>query len=186
MSTSTKPIREQIRDHQTATGCTDDRMVGILCDFIQKLDDDGQLEAPWDQWLFEFVIENLERGPGDVPVPSWRTDPFTEQDRQVMRETSMAEVSDASMKDLAEQCLDNESLIGCIGYACRGDPQDLSRMLLNIDMTLEYPVDGEFLRSHDDDGEDYAGMLDFAKRMGLIDEEEKTVTPLGVEFREYW
>lgn len=58
-----RSIRDELREHQLATGCTDDHMVEILCDFIQKLDNDGQLEAPWYAWLFEYVADRLDTGP---------------------------------------------------------------------------------------------------------------------------
>lgn len=43
-------------------------------------------------------------------------------------------------------------------------------------------ITGEFLRLHDDDGDDYAGMLDWCKRFNLINETEDGLTDLGIEF----
>lgn len=61
-----KTLRQELREHQEATNCSDDQMVEILCGFIEKLDDDGQLEGPWYEWLFEWVTDHLHRAPGDV------------------------------------------------------------------------------------------------------------------------
>lgn len=59
-------LREELRKHQEATDCSDDRMVEILCGFIEKLDNDGQLEGPWYEWLFEWVADELFQPPGDL------------------------------------------------------------------------------------------------------------------------
>lgn len=185
-----KTIREQLRDHQIATDCTDDRMVGILCDFIQKLDDDGQLEAPWDQWLFEFVVENLEHGPGDIPPSNMpRYDPrFNEQDLQSMWEGALEEGSDLGRKKIAELVMDSWDLVSCIAACTVIDGEHscepLAKMLQRIDNKgdEEY-ITGEFLREHDD-GDGYPSLLDFAKRMGLIDEAEENITDLGREYME--
>lgn len=180
----TDRIREELRAHQIATDCTDDHMVGILCKFIQKLDDDGQLQAPWEQWLFEFVVDELERGPGDVPVPNWRLPMFTEEDQERIVTLVMEEIADCSVKDLAHDQLEGEDLIECIGYALP-DPYEaehFAAMLQHLANEEEDYVNGEFLRLHDDDGDDYAGQLDYAKRMGLIDDGETKLTERGVEF----
>jgi hypothetical protein len=56
-------LREELREHQAATGTTDDHMVQMLCDFLEKLDNDGQLEGSWYEGLFEFVVDNLSLPP---------------------------------------------------------------------------------------------------------------------------
>ena len=186
----TDRIREELRAHQVATDCTDDRMVGILCDFIQKLDDDGQLEAPWEQWLFEFVVENLERGPGDIPPhPMPRYDPrFNAQDQQSMFEGALEEGSDLGRKDIAQLVMASWDMVSCIAACTVIDGEHscepLAEMLQRIDNKgdEEY-ITGEFLREHDD-GDGYPALLDFAKRMGLIDEAEENITDLGREYME--
>lgn len=55
-------LRELIRDHQNATDCDDDTMVGILCDFIEWLDDKGG-EFDYPNELQYFVVDKLDCGP---------------------------------------------------------------------------------------------------------------------------
>lgn len=56
-------LREELRQHQVATGASDDRMVQVLCDFLQKLDMDEDLGDLWQESLFEFVVDNLDVRP---------------------------------------------------------------------------------------------------------------------------
>lgn len=178
-----KTLREELREHQAATHCSDDHMVGILCDFLEKLDDDADLGCLWHETLFAYVADRLEKLPGEVTVPYWQLPMFTDEDRELIVERVMDEVGDTSIKDLAHEQLDNEDLIETISYAC-GDPEEMAQILDSLG-TQDDQVSGEFMRIHDEDGE-LAIYLDFAKRMGLINEGETEVTERGEEFRSRW
>lgn len=181
------PLRELLREHQQATDCTDDQMVRILCDYITKMDEEGHI--PHEDYVIDFVQENLERGPMDIPVPYWRLPMFTPEDQNLIVTRVMEEISDCSMKDLAHNHLEDEDLINCIGYAMPSpyEVNIMAELLQHMEHGgCEDPdhqcASGDFLRAHDDDGDDYAGQLDFAKRMGLINEEETELTDRGREF----
>lgn len=121
----------------------------------------------------QFLADNSE--------PAWQLPLFTDEDRETIVQMVMDEIGDASIKDLAHQHLEDEDLIECIGYAYPfEDPEHLATMLQSI-IDEDY-VNGEFLRFHDDDGDNLTGQVEFAKRMGLIDEAEEVVTERGLEF----
>lgn len=171
-----------ILEHAKATDTSPTDMLRILCEYVAKLDDAGHI--PHDEDLIDFVQENLERGPMDIPVPCWQLPMFTETDRTIILQAVMDEVSDCSIKDLAKDQLDDEDLVSTIAYAIPSpfDAEEIARMLAHIGNTEEAYLSGAFLRDHDDDGDDYAGQLDWAKRMGLINEDETDVTDRGQEF----
>lgn len=179
-----KTFREQLRDHQLATDCTDDHMVGILCDFIEKMDNEDGPVGDYMNELTNYVVERLERGPMDIPVPNWRLPMFTEEDQELIVTRVMEEIADCSVKDLAHSQLEGEDLVECIGYALPAayEAEHMASMLQHLANEEDTYVSGEFLREHDDDGDDYAGQLDFAKRMGLINDDETELTERGVEF----
>lgn len=176
-----------ILEHMKATDTLPIDMVRILCEYISAIDA-GDQPGPHmtnEDSLIDFVQENLERGPGDVPIPPWRLPMFTETDRTLILQQVMDEVADSSFKDLAKRQLDeDEDLVSTIGYAVPPpfDVEEICRMLSHIGNTEEAYLCGAFLRDHDDDGDDYAGQLDWAKRMGLINEDETAVTDRGREF----
>lgn len=57
-------LRELLREHQRATDCSDDRMVGILSDYLERLD--KVCIGCWRQPLLDFIVENLEQGPPGI------------------------------------------------------------------------------------------------------------------------
>jgi hypothetical protein len=61
-------IRQQLRLHQEATNTNDSTMLDLVCLWI---DDCGPDLIETDM-LIDFVQDNLERGPGDVPDPAWQ------------------------------------------------------------------------------------------------------------------
>lgn len=119
----------------------------------------------------------------DVLVP-YQLPMFTDEDRQLMFNMVLAEAADISIRDMAELLMDDLSLISCIGYALppQYDVEDLARMLQHLDNPEEDYLNGEFLRENDNDGDGYAELLDYSKRMGLIDENETELTERGKEF----
>lgn len=118
-----------------------------------------------------------------------RNDPrFSEQDQQQMFEGALEEGSDLGRKEIAQLVLDSWDLVSCIA-ACsviNGEHtcEPLAEMLQRIDnQEDEAYITGQFFREHDDE-DGYPAMLDFAKRMGLINEDETTITDLGREYME--
>lgn len=172
--------RQVLRGHQLATGASDDRIITLLAQYIEKLDEDGHI--PSDRNLFDFIVEELECPPGFAPEAYWELPMFSEEDKERIVSSMMDEVADESTKDRAHERLEQIDLVETIGYALPGnyDMEFFVEMIQGIDR--EDYITGEFLRNHDDDGDDYAGQLEFAKRMGLIDEAEETVTDRGREF----
>jgi hypothetical protein len=186
----TMSLNTQVLAHQAATDTPDSVMIRILCDFIEKLDDEGH--PPAEVSLEDYLVERLERVPGDLfdehrsAMP--RYDPrFNEQDQQLMFEGALEEGSDLGRKEIAQLVMDSWDLTSCIA-ACtiiNGEHrcEELAQILQRLDQPAgEDYVNGEFLRMHDDDGDDYGLILDFAKRMGLINEEETECTELGKEY----
>lgn len=171
-------LREQIRLHQEATATSDSTMLRILCDYLTRLDDRGHV--PHDDHVIDFVQENLERGPMDIPIDFWRSAIFTDEEKNQMVIMMEEEIRD-SLKHFAQDTLDGEDEVSIIGYAA-DDCEALAEMLQRIDNKgdEEY-ITGEFLREHDD-GDGYPAMLDFATRTGLLGEDEETVTDRGREF----
>jgi len=186
-----------LREHMLATDTTPSEMLSILCDYIAAIDE-GQQPGPHltnAESLIDFVVESLERGPGDCgpglfpsAVTLARYDPrFTEQDLQQMWEGALEEGNDLGRKEIAELVMDGWDLTSCIA-ACtviNGEHRcdELAQILQRIDRRDEEDyITGEFLRLHDDDGDDYGLILDFAKRMGLINEDETEATELGKEY----
>lgn len=118
-----------------------------------------------------------------------RYDPrFTEQDQQQMWEGALEEAVDLSTKEIAQLVMDGWDLCSCVAACSVIDGhhicEDLARMLDHLRNPEETYVNGEFLRLNDNDGDNYAGLLDFAKRMKLINDEETELTELGVEYVE--
>lgn len=109
---------------------------------------------------------------------------FTEQDKQAIFEYFLQEAGDMSIKDMASILMDGADLVDCVTGACpvEFDPEDVARMLEHIGNSEEDYINGEFLRDHDDDGDNYAGMLDWSKCMKLVDDGENELTELGREF----
>lgn len=177
-----------IQLHQAATDTPDREIIRILCDYITGLEDDGHI--PHDRHVIDFLQESLERGPMDIPIAPWRSPLFTDKERSSMLELTMEDIR-GSLKHYAEGILDDAELVEVIGYACPDTEayglQEFVEMLCHLgsqEPESAY-IDGDFLRNHDDDGDDYAGQLDFAKRMGLIDETETKLTDRGIEFIEF-
>lgn len=109
---------------------------------------------------------------------------FTNADRNTIVQVVMEEIQDC-VKDLAHQQIADEPLVELIGYACE-DSCEMASMLSKFIGTVDVePVDGEFLRLHDDD-DNYAGQLEWAKRMKLLNACEDDVTDLGREFISRW
>lgn len=109
---------------------------------------------------------------------------FTDEDKSRIIECIMDEIRDC-LKDSAIEQAEKEPLIELISYA-DGDPELTANVLQSMSLTDGPKVNGEFLRVHDDDDENYAETLDFAKRMKLITEDEETVTELGTEYMGRW
>lgn len=122
----------------------------------------------------QFLIDNTE-----PTVPAWQLPMFTDQDREAIVTAMMDELSDASVKDLAHDALEHLSLVETIGYVFPDDTEELVSMLQSIEN--EDYVNGEFLRAHDEDDE-YGSLIDFAVRMGLLTQDEESVTDLGRQF----
>lgn len=121
-----------------------------------------------------------------VGPPAWQLPKFTDQDREAIVSSLMDELADESLKDRAHAALETMPLVEVIGYVFPDDNEDLARMLDVMLTEDDGHINGEFLRLHNDDGDDYDTMLDFAKRMGLITDDENAVTDLGREFRDLW
>lgn len=171
-------LRDHLRLHQEATDTNDSTMLNLVCQWIDECGPD-LIET---DTLIDFVQENLERGPGDVPVPAWQHPMFTEQDREAIISSMMDELADESLKHRAHDALEHMSLAETIGYVFPDDLEALVEMLQRIDNggDEEY-ITGEFLRLHNDE-DDYDTMLDFCVRMKLLNEAEDTLTDLGREF----
>lgn len=118
------------------------------------------------------------------PALAWNDPRFTKADRDLMLICVEEEIS-GSTRDLAVEQLENEPLIECIGYADL-DPLETANVLRYLAAGNPDYVNGEFLRLNDNDGDDYSARLDYAKRMGLINEEETELTDLGREYLEAW
>jgi len=58
-----KTMRELLREHQTATGCDDNQMVEILCDYIERVDNWDVDRDDIAGGVIPFVVEKLEQGP---------------------------------------------------------------------------------------------------------------------------
>lgn len=175
-------LREELRQHQKATDCSDDRMVSILCDFIQKLDDDGTLEAPWYEWLLEFVVDNLELGPGDIPLPDWQNpELFTDEERETMMEVTMEEVTDCK-KEIARDMLDNEELVQLILYV-DDDIEVTCELLLEIAIGSRTMAELEIARNPNEVNP-FNKALDFIKRFKLVESDDVSnrLTELGEEY----
>ena len=169
--------RQLLIDHQLATDCTDGQMVEILCSFLESLDDQGELSHTWSERLGEFVASQLERGP---TLPTIADERFTHADRIKIKREAERQVFDCQL-EIAQDLIGESDMLTLISWASK-DPELLANILMSMRIELGPKVNGDFLRAHDDDGDEYALHLDFAKRMGLIDEAEENVTPLGVEF----
>ncbi len=176
-------LREQLREHQVATDCSDERMLNILCSWIDNCGPD-LIET---NTLMSFVVENLERPPGDMfpdKTPCWQLPMFTDKDREAMVSTWRDKLLDEDPRDWARAELEGLDLIDTIASIFPDDEEALVDVLRYLDPQQEDSfVSGEFLRENDDD-DDYPSLLDFAKRMGLIDEQETEITDRGREFME--
>ena len=168
-----------IHEHQKATDTTDTQMLDIVCAFLDTL---GKFDR---RALEDYVVENLSRLPGDMSSTTpWDDTRFTDADRNLMVICVEEEIRD-STKDLAFEQLEKEPMVELIGYA-DPDPDGTVFAIQHLCNPEETRVDGEFLRSLPEDGDDYPRALDYAKRMGLINEAENEVTPLGMEFIGRW
>jgi hypothetical protein len=109
-------------------------------------------------------------------IPPWRTDAFTDDERETMAINEMEEVRD-SAKDIAHEQLDECELIDCIGII-DPDSEETCRVLKLIREEWGW---AEKARLHDEDNE-YGGVIDFLKRFKLITEDELNVTPEGDKY----
>lgn len=136
------------------------------------------------QAVQEFAREIISTVIDPVPCHDPR---FNEQDLQSMWEGALEEAGDLSTKEIAELVMDSWDLVSCIAACTVIDGnhvcEPLAEMLQHLANEGEDYVNGEFLRLHDD-GDGYPALLDFAKRMGLIDEAEENITDLGREYME--
>ena len=108
---------------------------------------------------------------------------FTDADREAIFQSFLDEAHDMSHKDMAQILLEGAELVECIGACVPTDceVEHMAEMLQHLDNDEETYVNGEFLREHND-GDGHDVMLDFAKRMGLTNEDETKLTDLGKEF----
>lgn len=113
---------------------------------------------------------------------AWDDPRFTEEDRNLMVICVEEEIRDCT-KDLAFEQLAGEDLVDLIAYA-DPDPDGTAQTIEHLGNPEETYVNGEFLRGLPDDGDDYPNRLDYAKRMGLINDDETELTPLGREYVE--
>lgn len=179
-------IREQLRLHQEATDCTDSQMLDLVCGFFEQTFGGDYPTETWDG-LIDYVQENLERGPGDVLPRLPRYDPrFTDADKQLMWLAALDEAADLKVKEIAELVMDSWDMSSCVAactvIAGEHSCEPLAEMLQRIDNKGEEEyITGEFLREHDD-GDGYPELLDYAKRMGLINVDETELTELGREY----
>lgn len=172
-------IRETIKLHQEATATNDSTMLRIILEFLEK-EFGGIYPTGCMDRLVDFVQENLERGPMDIPVDFWRSAIFTDEEKNGMVIMMEEEIRD-SLKHYAQDALDGEDEVSIIGYAA-DDCEALAEMLQRIaNKGDEEYITGEFLREHEEDGE-YSKLIDFATRTGLLGEDEETVTERGTEF----
>jgi len=172
---------DTIREHQAATDATDARIIELLCDYIEQLDEDGDLPPDWNDKLMDQVTSELAVFPGDRPSPLWLTDPrFTKEDQDRIIQTVMEEISDAGVKDLAHSQLEQEPLIEVISYADT-DAEDTCRVLFNWNNEVELQ---ELAANMGAAGVNMDDHVDFAMRMGLLD--DNGVTDLGREYMERW
>jgi len=161
----------------------DDRQRSILLTALQGLD----LQAPQLGIDRGEITTLLKLFASPIVMP--RYDPrFTEQDQQSMFEAALDEGSDLSRKEIAQLVMDSWDLCSCVAactiIAGEHSCEDLARMLQHFANEEETYVNGEFLRLNDDDGDNYAALLDFAKRMKLINDDETELTELGREYME--
>lgn len=162
---------EHLLEHKAATDATDRQLVYILCKFIDKLDDDGNL--PHTDNLFEFVADELSELPGSL-IPGcnhYNDSRFTDKDRDTIINMVMGEIADCSLKDLAHDQIAGEPLVELISYAC-DDPELLAQLLMGEDGSADGLTDDQINELHA-----------FAMRMGLINDTEE-VTKLGQAFIE--
>lgn len=110
---------------------------------------------------------------GEPPkvTPPWRTDVFTDAEREIIFGMALEDVRD-SVREWTQDACDQMSLAECIGYLDE-----------NNDATVE------LLKSIRDCTEDHftadKEVVEFAKRFGLINE-EPAVTPRGFSYLLEW
>lgn len=170
---------DTIREHQAATDATDARIIELLCDYIEQLDEDGDLPPDWNDKLMDQVTSELAVFPGDRPTPLWRSELFTEEEQNRMVEMMMEEVCD-SAKDHAHDMLNGEELIELIGYA-DNDPEDTCRVLLHWGNAIELE---ELKANMGAVGVDIEDHVKYALRFALLD--ERGVTERGREYMSRW
>jgi AcrR family transcriptional regulator len=160
----------------------DQAFARILVEFGYKAHEQGKnLELTLKE--FDTLMAPQLKFPEPTAPIRLANDPrFTDQDREAMWDYFLDEANDMSHKDMAEILMEGADLIELIGAVFPKDVEDVARMLEIMTTEDDGHINGEFLRAHDDDGDDYASMLDFAKRMKLISDDEETVTDLGREF----
>ena len=109
-------------------------------------------------------------------VPPWRSDVFTDDEKETMAIIQMEEVQ-GSAKEYAHEELDKAELIDCIGMV---DPdfEETCRILKHIAGDNTY---AEACRNHDEDNE-FGKVLDFLKRFELITPDEGDITQRGTQY----
>ncbi len=176
-------LREELRAHQAATDCSDSKMLDILCGWVQDFTDHDPDER---RYVIDYVVNELQQGPprqgeliADIEtIRAYDLPMFTDEDKKTIFTMVEDELSSESIKDRVWDYIETMETLECICYACE-DTQAMADMLIHIDQ--EPTVTGEFLRLHDDE-DNYPTMIDFAVRMGLLNDEETGVTDLGREF----
>lgn len=125
--------------------------------------------------IHELVEKFSEAVPGEPP---WRSDLFTDEDRDQIIECVMDEVRD-SIKETAFDLCDNLGLVECIGYV-DPDQEDTVEILKLLDV---HHISGDDL---DSEHPDHIELNKFLKRMKLITDSGDELTPLGKEYVETW
>lgn len=62
-------LRRRLREHQEATGCSNERLIEILCEYIEACDSGDQPEPHEDNVysVTMFVMDKLTEGPVHAP-----------------------------------------------------------------------------------------------------------------------
>jgi len=105
---------EHLLEHKAATDATDRQLLKILCQFIDKLDDAGNL--PHTDSLFEFVANKLSLPPCSIDT-SFEDPRFTDVDRDTIITMLIEEVQDDA-KSYAHDIARGEPLVELISYCC--------------------------------------------------------------------
>jgi hypothetical protein len=121
-----------------------------------------------DEWIVQPACLQPICGTKTEVTPAWRTELFTDDDQENMAIMQMEEVRECA-KDIAHEYLDELSIVECIALI---DP--------DADETIAYLK----LVRDCQDWQTSSEIVQFCKRMGLLNPDETSVSPRGLEYLE--